>query len=123
MEKRIENFKDLKVWQKSMDLVVLIYEFCADLPKEEKYGIISQKTRAAVSIVANIAEGHSRKTIGQFKLFLFYSSGSASEVETLALICQRLNYGNSEKIKQIISEVNQIQRMLTNLKKSLNNKL
>ena len=119
MEKNVVNFKDLIVWQKAMDLAVKIYELSNELPKKEQFGIISQQCRAAVSIPSNIAEGHSRNSKGEFRQFLGYSNGSASELETLLILCDRLNYIDSVHANGLIVQLNEIQRMLNSLKRAL----
>ena len=76
------NFRNLKIWQRAMKLVIAIYNLTRMLPKEEKFGLKSQMTRAAISIPSNIAEGSSRSSPKEFKHFLEMSLGSAFELET-----------------------------------------
>ncbi|TAK04257.1 four helix bundle protein [Patescibacteria group bacterium] len=87
------SYQDLIVWQKAMDLVVGVYEITKDFPTDERYGIVSQMRRSAVSIPSNIAEGYRRKSEVDFQRFLRIAYGSASELETQLLIAQRLRYG------------------------------
>lgn len=104
------NHKNLDVWKHSMDLVVLVYDLTNLFPKEEKYGLISQMRRAAVSIPSNIAEGVARKGNKELLHFLYTSLGSLSELETQYLIAQKLNFINEnelitlqiEKVKKLI---------------------
>ena len=114
---RIKSHKDLKVWQESMSLVILIYKVSEDFPKHEIYGLSSQIRRAAVSIPSNIAEGAGRNGENEFTRFLYIALGSLSEVETQLEISQRLGYIND--IESINISVYFIRNMLSNLIKSL----
>jgi four helix bundle protein len=87
----MKTHKDLDVWKKAMDLAENIYNITSQFPVEEKYGLVSQIRRAAVSIPSNIAEGAGRNSNKEFIQFLYISMGSLSEVETQLLILQRLN--------------------------------
>ena len=79
MNGKVESHKDLTVWQKSMDLVVLVYKLMEQLPKEERYSLCDQIRRSADSIPSNIAEGKSRNSIKQYKQFVGIAKGSAAE--------------------------------------------
>ena len=113
--------KDLKVWQKSIDMVVEIYLATSSFPKEELYGLTSQIRRASVSIPSNIAEGYGRFSEKELVRFLFISLGSASEVETQLIICNRLNYLKKEDFDHLSLLNNEIIKMLAGLIKSKNN--
>ena len=90
---RLRNHKDLKVWEKSIDLAEEIYKITKNFPKEESYGITSQIRRASVSISANIAEGTARNSNKEFIQFLLYIAlGSLSELETELIISKRVGY-------------------------------
>ncbi len=106
------NFRQLLVWQRSMDLVKDIYSISSNLPKKEIFGLQSQIRRASVSISSNIAEGASRKSSKEFKRFIEIAIGSSFEVETHLLL---INDIYSLKTSLIINEVNEIQRMLYGL--------
>lgn len=80
--KNINSYKDLIVWQKSMELVKSIYEMTANFPKEEIYGLISQMKRSSISIPSNIAEGKRRGTRKDYRQFLVIAYGSGAELET-----------------------------------------
>ena len=82
----MHNIKDLKIWNKSVDLAVKIYNVTAAFPVEERFGLISQTRRAAVSISSNISEGAGRNTKGEFKQFLGIANGSAYELQTQLII-------------------------------------
>ena len=88
----LRSYKDLELWKKSMDLVVDIYKLTKDFPSQEKFGLISQIRRAAVSIPSNIAEGSSRNNTKEFIQFLYIANGSLSEIETQLEIASRLGY-------------------------------
>ena len=95
-----------------MELVIQVYKLSERLPKEEKYGLKSQITRAAISIPSNIAEGSSRSSDKDFKRFLEVALGSAFELETQLLIIQKLNMVNNEQIDIILSALHEEQKML-----------
>jgi len=78
----VQNYRELIVWQKSMDLVELVYQATKAFPKEELYGLTNQVRRAAVSIPSNIAEGQARQSTAEFKNFLSIAQGSRAETET-----------------------------------------
>ncbi|MBS1728443.1 MAG: four helix bundle protein [Armatimonadetes bacterium] len=111
------SFQDLIVWNKAMDLVPRVYDLVDLLPASEKYGIASQLCRAVVSIPCNIAEGHGRRTNGDFARFLTIALGSCREVQTLILICQRLNYVGTED--SVLKQCEEVAKMLTSLMKKV----
>ena len=86
------SFRDLRVWNKSMDLATMIYSISAGFPKSEIYGLSSQMRRAAVSIASNIAEGSARGTKKDFKQFVAIARGSNYELQTQPLLAKRLEY-------------------------------
>jgi len=96
------NFRNLKIWQKGMEIVTVIYKLSEMLPKEEKFGLRSQITRAAIFIVSNIAEGSSRSGKKDFKRFLEISLSSAFELETQLLILQKLRLIKADQINENI---------------------
>lgn len=110
----MQNFRNLKVWQLGIDIVTKSYQLARHLPSQEKYGIISQLTRAAVSIPSNIAEGSSRKSEKEFHYFLEISLGSAYEVETLLLVIEKLSFAKTQ-VKELQDMVVEEQRMLHGL--------
>ncbi len=102
------DFKQLIVWQKSMDLVEMIYRITESFPSKEIYGLSSQMRRAAVSIPSNIAEGRRRRTTQDYKHFLHIAYGSAAEIETQIEIAKRLGYIDvkmTEKAQELVTEV------------------
>ena len=94
----LKTFHDLKVWNKSIDLTTLIYEFTTSFPKHEIYGLTSQMRRAAVSIPSNIAEGSARGTLRDFRQFVKQAEGSNCELQTQLIIAKRLSFGDPGKL-------------------------
>ena len=86
------NYKDLLVWQKGIVLVKHIYHVTGVFPGDEKYGLVSQMRRAAVSVPSNIAEGQARHSTGEFVQFLSHAEGSVAELETQLIIAAELSY-------------------------------
>ena len=116
----MKSHKDLIVWQKSMDHVAAIYVATKAFPKEELFGIVSQMRRAAVSIPSNIAEGYGRLYDRETVKFLSNALGSASELETQLIISKDLGYLLIEDFQKLISQIEEIIRMLSALIKSAN---
>ena len=115
MNGKVESHKDLTVWQKSMDLVVLVYKLMEQLPKEERYSLCDQIRRSAVSIPSNIAEGKSRNSIKQYKQFVGIAKGSAAELETQLLICERIGYLEKEELSEVMGFLDEVSKMLAKL--------
>lgn len=115
----MNNFKELKVWQKSIQFIADIYKFTSSFPDFEKYGISSQLQRASVSISSNIAEGCGKKSAKDFNRFLQIAKSSAYEVENLIIVCNNLSYLEKEDYNKLINDIQEIQKMLTRLMKSL----
>jgi four helix bundle protein len=114
----VKCYKDLKVWQKAMDLVVESYRLTKLLPKSEMFGLTSQTQRAAVSIPAKIAEGHGREHLGDYLRHLSIASGSLMELETHFLIMTRL-YIPTDEVNRAFEMVRELDRMLSGLIKKL----
>jgi four helix bundle protein len=113
----IRNYRDLIVWQKSMDLVESVYIATRKFPKEELYGLTSQLRRAVVSIPSNIAEGQGRRTDKEFAQFLAVARGSLHESETQILIAERLGYlerKSADELMTLCAEVNRLLHGLLN---------
>ena len=108
----MRNFKELKIWQKGMDKAVNCYKIIAGFPKEEKFGLSTQLTRAAVSIPSNIAEGSSRTSSKDYNRFLEMSLGSSFEMETQLMIAEAVNFGEKEKRADLLKEIDEEQKML-----------
>ncbi|MEK7662309.1 MAG: four helix bundle protein [Patescibacteria group bacterium] len=119
MEK-INSYKDLIVWQKSIELVVAVYELADTLPKEELYGITSQMKRAAISIPSNIAEGRKFGSKKEFTHFLSISYGSGAELETQLEIIKRLPFGKKLRYNKVDSLLSEVMKILNKILFSLN---
>lgn len=109
------DYKNLKVWQKAMDLTVEIYSLIKLLPREETYALADQMRRAVVSIPSNIAEGHGRNSDKEFIKFLSISRGSLLELETQIEICHRLGYFKANQTDSASSLMIEISKMLNAL--------
>ena len=116
----IQNYQDLIVWQKSMDMVEIVYNLTGKFPRQELYGLTNQLRRAAVSVPSNIAEGHTRKSRAEYLNFLSIAQDSRAEVETQMLIAQRLGYVTSDETAPVLSLLNEINRMISAIKRRLN---
>ncbi len=115
----VKSYRDLKVWQKSMDLVVRCYQLTSKLPKTEIYGLTSQIQRAAVSIRSNIAEGKGRNYLGDYIRHLSIANGSLKELETHLIIVGRLAYLKDEELETVLNKCDEIGSMLHSLKEKL----
>lgn len=111
----MQNYKDLKVWQKSHQFTLRIYKEVVSFPKEENYALTSQLKRAAYSIPSNIAEGCGRSTNADFARFLNISLGSANEVEYFVLLALDLGYLKRDSSTELDKEINEIKAMLISL--------
>ena len=112
----INSYRDLHVWQKSMELAKQIYQLCRSLPSEEKFGLASQMQRCSVSIPSNIAEGNKRSSAKDYAQFLRIASGSAAELETQLLLAKDLYHISVDEHMRVLIE---IQKMLEVLIKRL----
>ena len=115
----LQDFRKLAVWQKSHQMTLDIYRVTAAFPPEETYGLTSQIRRAMSSVPTNIAEGCGRATSKDFARFLHIANGSANEVEYQLILARDLDYISPTTYKKLNDEINQIERMLTGLIKSL----
>jgi len=109
---RMPSHRDLVVWQRSMAFVRRIYQVTEGFPSHERYGLVSQLRRAAVSIPTNIAEGHGRRTEGVFAHHLDIALGSIAEVDTLLQMALDLAYLDAPSHRALANELEQIRRML-----------
>ena len=114
-----QGYKDLIVWQRSMDLVVAIYEVTSNFPDSERFGLISKMRRSAVSIPSNIAEGRYRSTKKDFRQFLLISFGSGAELETQVQIVKRLSFGKNLDFSKVDNLLTETMRMLNSMASSL----
>lgn len=115
----MNQFKNLKVWQKSLDLVVEVYKQTDKFPDKERFGLISQINRCAVSIVSNIAEGAGRNSSKEFNNFLGITLGSSCELETQLIVAFKLGYINEKNLNALILSIEEIQKMIVGLQKNI----
>ena len=106
----MHNYKQLKLWEKAVELVVDIYKITSGFPTEEKYGLISQMRRSAISIPSNIAEGAGRNTDKDFCNFLSYSHASSYELETQVIVAEKLEFIQKEVSEVICNKIMEVQK-------------
>ena len=116
----MNNYKELKVWQKLVDLTVKIYKATQSFPKEEVYGLTSQIRRSAVSIPSIIAEGSGRNSKKEFNQFLGISHGSSYELDTQLTIATRVGLLDEVAFKSLQDDLIEVQKMNYGLRSSLN---
>ena len=116
---KVESYENLIVWQKSMDLVTLVYKLTEKFPREEIYGLTMQIRRSSVSIPSNIAEGSRRSSRKDFRNFLLNAYGSGAELETQIKIAKKLQLGEKEEYLKIEDLLSEIMRMLNKLTTNL----
>ena len=116
----VKTYKELLVWQKSMELVKIIYELVRELPKEELFALSAQMRRSAISLPSNIAEGAERDSTKEFIHFINIAQGSRAELETQTLLCESIGYLKREETDKTIELLSEIGRMLSDLKRALN---
>jgi four helix bundle protein len=112
------GFKELNAWKVGMDLVESVYRLSSSFPAEERFGLMDQIRRAAVSVPSNIAEGNGRQSKLEFKRFLRIALGSACEVETQILLAIRLNYVDLSAAKPTMRLVDDVGKLIRGLLKS-----
>jgi four helix bundle protein len=119
MENKPPSYKDLNVWQKGIELAKLIYTLTARFPIEEKFGLVSQMRRAAVSIPSNIAEGQARHTTGEFIQFISHAEGSVAELNTQLILAIELKFSSAQLAAQASELMEHLRRMLNGLRRKL----
>lgn len=113
------SYRNLNVWKKSIDLVLLIYRLTKPFPRDEVYGLTAQLRRASVSVPSNIAEGQGRKANNDFRRFLHLAMGSLMEVETQVIIAAQLGYIDGAALARVENDTREIGRMLNGLMANL----
>ena len=108
----MKDFKKLVIWKKGLDIAVACYSFTKDLPGSEKFGLVSQMNRAAVSIPLNIAEGNSRSSDKDNKRFMEIALGSCNELETLFILAEKLDYSSNQTISGPLLLIREEQKLL-----------
>ncbi len=116
---KVKNYKELKVWQKGLDIVDEVYRLTDSFPDSERFGLISQMRRAAVSLPSNIAEGFMRQHSKEYIQFLYISLGSCAELETQLIISWRRKYITQDSLESMQESIDYESRMLRNLIKNL----
>jgi four helix bundle protein len=111
----IKSYRDLKVWQRAMDLLVESYKLVNLLPKNEVYSLATRIQKAAVSIPANIAEGHGREHLGNYVHHLSCANGSLMELKTHFLTASRLSYITEPHLESVLNNTAELGRMLAGL--------
>ncbi len=109
------------VWQKAMDVAKQIYLLVRELPKEETYALSDQMRRAVVSIPSNIAEGQARNSTKEFAHFLSIANGSRAELETQLLLCVGIGYFSEDEVSEVMTQLQEIGKMLNKLSSKLTN--
>jgi four helix bundle protein len=119
MKNKTQSYKDLIVWQKSIDLAKIVYRLTAKFPAEEKFGIVAQMRRASISIPSNIAEGQARHTTGEFVQFISHSEGSVAELDTQLILSVELKFCESTAAAPCVELADEVRRMLNALRRRL----
>ncbi len=119
----MHNLKELKIWNKAIDLSVAVYKTTVGFPKEEMYGLTSQIRRSAVSIPSNISEGAGRNSNKEFLYFLGIANGSSYELQTQLVISNKLNLITNETLQSLVKEIEEIQKMNYTFQKTINNQI
>ncbi len=112
---RVKDYKDLKVWQKGIEIVDKVYALTAKFPKEELYGLTLQMRKASVSIPSNVSEGFVRGHTNEYRQFLRVSLGSCAELDTQSIIANRRKYITKHELDDLSEDLNHESRMLASL--------
>jgi four helix bundle protein len=115
----MRNFKELKIWQKGLEIAVEVYKLTQHFPPSERFGLTSQITRAAVSISSNIAEGSSRKSEKDYYRFIEIALGSIYELETQILLSKMIGYADKDEASNLLNNIIEEQRMLSSFMNTL----
>ena len=117
----VSSYRELEVWAKAMDVAQAIYAVARQMPRQEEYRLTAQMIRAAVSIPANIAEGHARATRKDYAHFVSIARGSTAELETLLILAARAEHLRPDLVQPLLGEVERVARMLNPLHARLRN--
>jgi four helix bundle protein len=113
------SYKDLVVWQKSIAVAKLVYGLTRSFPSEEKFGLVAQMRRAAVSVPSNIAEGQARHTTGEFIQFISHAEGSLAELDTQFILSIELRFVPADNADVALQLISELRRMLNALRRKL----
>jgi four helix bundle protein len=116
---KVKHYKELKIWQKGMQVSKAVYQLTARYPADERFGLIAQMRRAAVSVPSNIAEGQARHGTREFLQFLSHAGGSLAELETQLLLSVDLGYCEQSEISSIAGEIAEMQKMVAAIRRKL----
>ena len=119
----MRSYRNLDIWQKSLEILRLVYDLSNKFPESEKYGLTVQIKRAVVSISSNIAEGAGRERDKEFFYFLNIAYGSSYELQTQLIICHRLNFISVEVIEPLLSKLEEVQKMIYVFKENINKRI
>ena len=123
MNQSTQSYKDLIVWQKGIELAKAVYKLTTPFPAEEKFGLVSQMRRAAVSIPSNIAEGQARRTTPEFIQFVTHAQGSTAELDTQIILAVELEFCPKKNALPMYELTDEIRRMLNALHRKLAERL
>ena len=116
---RVHSFRDLVVWERAFELCLATYRMSQQLPSDERFGLTQELRKTARSVVYNIAEGHRRSRTLEFVRFIDIARGSAAELQTQFLLCQRLSFGDPLTVSTLLQGLDEVERMLASLKRNL----
>lgn len=119
MDKVVKSYRDLEVWQKGVMLTKVVYQATSSFPSEEKFGLVNQMRRAAVSIPSNIAEGHARASTIEYKRFISIAMGSVAELDTQIISSSDLGFLDKSAKNDLLKQLDDIGRMLRGLHQAL----
>ena len=119
MKTKPQNYKDLVVWQKGIALAKIVYRLTQNFPSAEKFGLVSQMRRAAVSIPSNLAEGQARHTTGEFVQFISHAEGSVAELDTQLILSNELRFCDRVTTAPVFELIDELRRMLNVLRRKL----
>ncbi|HET9178776.1 MAG TPA: four helix bundle protein [Terriglobia bacterium] len=116
---RVASYRDLQVWQKGLELAKVIYAITKPFPTEEKFGLVSQMRRAAISVPSNIAEGQARKSTAKFIHFISTAEGSLAELDTQLTLCSDLGFCSAANGEEAFGLISELKKMLNALRRRL----
>lgn len=119
----LKSYRDLLVWQKAIELVIQVYKLSGQFPRNEIYGLTAQVRRASVSVPSNIAEGYGRGSRKEYLQFLWIAQGSLKELETQLILAECLSYATPAQVEPVLSDSDQLGKMLGSLIRSLSHKV
>jgi four helix bundle protein len=117
--RKARGYRDLLVWQNGMAMAKQIYQLTREFPNEEKFGLVAQMRRAAVSIPSNISEGQARNSSGEFVRFISMAEGSLAELDTQVQLSVDLDFANPSDTAVIFEAISELQRMLNGLRRAI----